>query len=600
MKNSCEEVVGIAGLCTLKFTDSGKFLSARRFSGVKCPIAYRQLLSCLSLLMILTLLPLSLAHANDFAAWTDSTSNPLFGGSASGVDRAYYPSVIKVGSVYHIWYGDSVNTRHASSTNFDFNGGTFPAPAVTGLVTTNPYHPRVLYNASGWNIGGTAYAGPFLMYYTDGASWNSTRVAYSADGNSWTDIGLCAGVHSYSGGVIYNFDVLYEGGTTWKAYADNGGGHIEYYISMDGINWTGTAHNILGSLQAWETWFTSPHVIKSGSQYIMYYGSGGPGSNQGIGVAFSTDGQNFTKSSSNPIFSTSGAPGWRDDRTYTPYVIPDGTSWRMYYTGRSSTGAYSIGYALPTSLPPTGSITINSGDATTNSTSVSLTLLCSDSTGCSQMCISNTSTCSSWEIYSPTKPWTLTSGNGTKTVYSWFSNSVGNQTISPYSDSINLSGQNERVDLSHDIYIIFSQVSDLCTSSSSIVGNSYGSAPSGYNFVGNFYDVTTCADYTGTIYVTIPYEQSSVPSGKEGTLRMFHWENGAWHDVTLSVNTADNTITGRVTSLSPFGLGYPYSSGSSGAVGHGTGANENMIAFAILAIFAGIFLLKRYRRFRKV
>ena len=159
------------------------------------------------------------------------------------MDRAYYPSVIKVGSVYHIWYGDSVNTRHASSTNFDFSGVTFPAPAVTGLVTTNPYHPRVLYNASGWNIGGTLYAGPFLMYYTDGASWNVTRVAHSADGNSWNDIGLCAGVHSYSGGVIYNFDVLYEGGTTWKAYADNGGGQIEYYVSTDGI--TGQEQHII-------------------------------------------------------------------------------------------------------------------------------------------------------------------------------------------------------------------------------------------------------------------------------------------------------------------------------------------------------------------
>jgi hypothetical protein len=86
--------------------------------------------------MILTLLPLSLAHANDFAAWTDSMSNPLFGGSTNGVARAYYPSAIKVGSVYHIWYGDGTNTRHASSTNFDFSGVIFPAPTVTGLVVT--------------------------------------------------------------------------------------------------------------------------------------------------------------------------------------------------------------------------------------------------------------------------------------------------------------------------------------------------------------------------------------------------------------------------------------------------------------------------------
>jgi len=494
----------------------------------------RQLLLCLCLLMSLILLPLSLAQANDFTVWTDSTSNPLFGGSTNGVNRAYYPSAIKVGSVYHIWYGDGTNTRHASSTNFNFSAVTFPAPAVTGLSAVGPYHPRVLYNASGWNIGGTPYAGPFLMYYTDGTTWASTRVAHSADGSSWTDIGPCIGVHSFTG-VIYNFDVLYEGGTTWKAYADNGGGQIEYYISIDGINWTGTAHNILSSLQPWESYFTSPHVIKSGSQYIMYYGSGGPGSNQGIGVAFSTDGQNFAKSSSNPIFSTSGAPGWRNDRTYTPYVIPDGTSWIMYYTGRSTAGVYSVGYALPT--PPTTTAAPSGG---TYSSAQNITLTCNDgAAGCQTTYYCTVSGCNPTTVYSgainitsstvlrfyskddannnesaktetytinipdTTPPTTTASPSGgtyssaqnvtlscndvggsgcqttryclgsgctPSTTYSgainlsssntlrFYStdNASNNETVKSEIYTINLSGQNERVNLSNNIYIIFS------------------------------------------------------------------------------------------------------------------------------------------------
>lgn len=221
----------------------------------------------------------------------------------------------------------------------DFRDVSFPAPVVTGLAAVHPYHPRVLYNASGWTVGGNYYAGPFLMYYTDGygSNWSlSPRIAHSANGDVWVDIGQCTGVNSYStNAFIYNFDVLYEGGTTWKAYADNGLGHIEYYVSSDGVNWTGMAHNILGALQSWETSFTSPHVIKSGSQYVMYYGSGAV-NNQGIGVAFSVDGENFTKSSRNPIFSVSDGLPWRDNRTYTPFVAPNGASWIMYYTGRSS------------------------------------------------------------------------------------------------------------------------------------------------------------------------------------------------------------------------------------------------------------------------
>jgi hypothetical protein len=152
------------------------------------------------------------------------------------------------------------------------------------------------------------------------------------------------------------------------------------------------------------------------------------------------------------------------------------------------------------------------------------------------------------------------------------------------------------------ICLSFSQVSDLCTSSSSILAGSPGPAPSGHKFMGNFYDITTCADYTGTISVTIPYNQSSVPSGKEGTLRMFHWENGAWHDVTLSVDTGNNTITGRVNSLSPFVIAYSTASsgGSGSGVYGGTGANENMIALiAILAMSAGVFILRKHRWLKK-
>jgi len=59
-------------------------------------IVNRQFQICVCLSIMLALLPLSLAQANDFTAWSDSTSNPLFiGGPTSGVDRAYYPCVIK-------------------------------------------------------------------------------------------------------------------------------------------------------------------------------------------------------------------------------------------------------------------------------------------------------------------------------------------------------------------------------------------------------------------------------------------------------------------------------------------------------------------------
>jgi len=60
--------------------------------------------------------------------------------------------------------------------------------------------------------------------------------------------------------------------------------------------------------------------------------------------------------------------------------------------------------------------------------------------------------------------------------------------------------------------------------------------------------------------------------------------------VTLTVNTVNNTITGTVSSLSPFSIGYYLGSGS----GYATGANTKMIAIlALLAISAGLFILRK-------
>jgi PKD repeat protein len=84
---------------------------------------------------------------------------------------------------------------------------------------------------------------------------------------------------------------------------------------------------------------------------------------------------------------------------------------------------------------PAGSVTINSGDTYAISASVTLTLTATDATsGVHQMRFSNDGVwdTESWEPYSATKTWTLTSGDGTKTVYYQVKDSAGlvSETIS--------------------------------------------------------------------------------------------------------------------------------------------------------------------------
>ena len=103
----------------------------------------------------------------------------------------------------------------------------------------------------------------------------------------------------------------------------------------------------------------------------------------------------------------------------------------------SNAGDYEAHYAIIDTTPPTGTIAINSGASYTKSTSVTLTLSCTDAeSGCSQMQFSNNNTTwSTPEDYATPKAWTLTSGDGTKTVYAKFKDNSGNWSI-VYSDTI--------------------------------------------------------------------------------------------------------------------------------------------------------------------
>jgi hypothetical protein len=76
---------------------------------------------------------------------------------------------------------------------------------------------------------------------------------------------------------------------------------------------------------------------------------------------------------------------------------------------------------------PTGSITINAGAATTNTSKATLNLECSDAGGCDQMRFSNDNI--NWSAsasYAATSEWTLGTGFGERTVYASFQDRAGN------------------------------------------------------------------------------------------------------------------------------------------------------------------------------
>jgi uncharacterized delta-60 repeat protein len=112
-------------------------------------------------------------------------------------------------------------------------------------------------------------------------------------------------------------------------------------------------------------------------------------------------------------------------------------SGKIVLAGFSNSSFALARYIAGETNPPSGSIIIKGGTEATKRTEVTLALTASDDTpGKIRMCISNTMTCTTWAAFAETTSWTLTSGNGTKTVYVWFKDVWGNVNDTPYSDTI--------------------------------------------------------------------------------------------------------------------------------------------------------------------
>jgi hypothetical protein len=127
-----------------------------------------------------------------------------------------------------------------------------------------------------------------------------------------------------------------------------------------------------------------------------------------------------------------------------PSITSESANNTVEYWSKDKAGIEEIPHTILTNIKlektaPAGSITINNGDASTTSTSVTLTLSIPTSvSGVSQVRFGNDGVWDSeiWESPSTSKAWTLTSGDGTKTVYYQIKDYAG--LTSSYSSAITL------------------------------------------------------------------------------------------------------------------------------------------------------------------
>lgn len=140
-------------------------------------------------------------------------------------------------------------------------------------------------------------------------------------------------------------------------------------------------------------------------------------------MRFSNDGVNFAASipfaASAPWTLSSG------DGSKTVYAqFQDGAgNWSA-----SATATVVLTSPPPDTTPPTGSLQINGGAATTSQAAVTLALAATDdATGVTRMRFSNDGVSFAPDVaFAASASWTLSSGDGTKTVYAQFQDGAGN------------------------------------------------------------------------------------------------------------------------------------------------------------------------------
>jgi len=78
--------------------------------------------------------------------------------------------------------------------------------------------------------------------------------------------------------------------------------------------------------------------------------------------------------------------------------------------------------------PPTGTIALVDIGTVTRTRTVTLALAASDPSGVSQMCVSNTTSCTTFVPFATRLPWTLAPSGTTATVRAWFKDAAGNRS----------------------------------------------------------------------------------------------------------------------------------------------------------------------------
>lgn len=342
---------------------------------------------------------------SDFSsAIVDETEGSYVASPRSNV--TYTPSALSDGSYY--WRVMALNSNSQSSSWTTANSGS----VAFRVDATAPSAPSISINAGDTYTTSTSVA--LTLSATDAASGLADMmVSENADFSdaSW---------ESYATSKAFTLSLAHGTKTVYAKFRDAAGN--ESASTSDTIVYDATAPTGAISLDSDAVYAASTSVTV------------------GIIASDATAGMYQMQISENADFSGASWENYATSKVVTLTGL-DGT--KTYYARfKDNAGNISLGVSddiiLDTTAPAGGTISINAGDAYANAVSATLALSATDATsGVYQMQVSEDSGFlgASWEAYNTSKAFTLSSGNGTKTVYVRFQDNTGNVS-SDVSDSI--------------------------------------------------------------------------------------------------------------------------------------------------------------------
>lgn len=222
---------------------------------------------------------------------------------AAGILAAgYHLFMLRVGGNIRVWYWNPalLYTPNAMRT------ATCPVNSVPNFVGDTPclngVTPWIV--GAGWNRG--TYASPYFFY-------NPSPTSNPAVFDSWR---------------YYGFVDVTSGATE----------DLAAIVSDDGVTWDlflPAAVLTRGASGTWNsTYITTPTVWRDDDRWVMLYSGGVAQTEEGMGLAYSTDLVNWTEYQNNPVFHNGGGGDFHL-RSYTPCTVDGSVLW---YTGESAAG----------------------------------------------------------------------------------------------------------------------------------------------------------------------------------------------------------------------------------------------------------------------